>query len=144
MRSNLVFSKHATVFVAIVMLVQSCGSRPPLRVTASSRGVECDVQTLGEYPTNISRIELLNTFSGSLVWNLRATTEGVQVARFSLVTGENAAVPSEVVQGTFRILAPKSKSTFQLEEGVEYELRVWGAGKRPSIERFTLGGSVPG
>jgi hypothetical protein len=98
------------------------------------------MQTLGEYPTTISRIRLTHRGSGHVVWDLAASSGTPQIHTLDLRPGLNQSVIGGVASGTYEILVPRGGGPFQLEAGAEYAIEVWGApGSRSSHAVFTVG-----
>ena len=56
------------VFAIAVLLSAGCG--PPLRVSSNGDVATIDVQSLGEYPSDVSSVILTNEQNGTLVWHL--------------------------------------------------------------------------
>lgn len=114
------------VLVFVLLLTTAC-DRPPLRVHVSGRTVLVDVQTLGEYPTSVARLRLLDDQSRTVVWAIDSNGSAPRLARFSLQVGDNPVQPPDVMSGTYKVVAPAA-STFVLQAGRSYRIEVWGTG----------------
>lgn len=112
----------AIVAAAAAML--GCG-RPPLRVTARENKVVIDLQTLGEYPSNVARLRLTDVATQKVVWELVGIGEP-QIGRLELIVGENAAAASDVRHGRYDVVAPKGQTTFNLQPRRKYLIEAWG------------------
>lgn len=125
------------MFLTVVMLVTAalcgCSRKPPIRVNNTNGGVVVDVQSLGEYPTNVKKVRLTRANTGEVVWELNANEDQgrvPQLARFPLYVGPNQAQINDVLYGTYEVVAPKNRDAFSLQRGVQYELTVWGESGR--------------
>jgi hypothetical protein len=86
-----------------------------------------DVQFLGEYPSPVSRIRLMEVSTGSTVWEVIQVDEDVpEMRKVSLSVGANPALPETVESLGFRVVHPQSES-FQLEAGRRYKITFWGS-----------------
>jgi len=89
--------------------------RPPLRISKGVQGVHVDVQTLGEYPTDVAKVRLIDGSNGAVVWEVRS--DAAQLSTFDLNVGENSVGPSHVAWGTFEVVVPKRAGTFTIQRG---------------------------
>jgi hypothetical protein len=125
------------VAAAVVLLAAGLGVayyKPPLRIGPASGGVRIDVQTLGEYPTDVERVRLRDAATGRLLWDLRARAKGAQLSTFELHAGSNpAALPAR--WGGFDVVVPQGDATVRLESGRPYALEVWGTRLRITANR---------
>src|SRR5215212_9411483 len=94
----------SALMVVMAIALLRCG-RPPLRVTTESRSVVIDMQTLGEYPSDVTRVRLTDAASKRVVWEVKGRGES-QLGRVQLSVGENAAVIADVRHGSYDVLAP--------------------------------------
>jgi hypothetical protein len=118
-----------TILMLAAAALCGCSGKPPIRVSDTSGGVVVDVQSLGEYPTDVKKVRLSRANTGEVVWELNANeTQGrvPQLARFPLYVGPNQAQIKDVLYGTYVIVVPRNRDTFSLQRGVQYELTVWG------------------
>lgn len=121
-------SRCSWVVVVFALVVTSaCDGRPPLRLHVSVRTVLIDVQTLGEYPTSVARLRLLDDQNNTVVWEIASNGSAPQLARFSLGIGDNPVQLPDVCSGTYRVVAPDAP-TFVLQAGRTYRIDVWGTG----------------
>lgn len=123
-RTRVVLIVVAIAFMVIVALGVLLYHRPPLRVTVAADVVHVDVQTLGEYPTNVARVRLIDTTTGSVVWEVQSHGTA-QLSTFELTVGENNVAISHVAWGKFDVVTPE-RSTFTVERKHPYALEVWG------------------
>jgi hypothetical protein len=116
----------ATAVVASVFLVWIAVRRnaPPLRLVRAANEVTVDVQTLGEYPTTINRIRLLDA-NRSVVWEVVAQNRDAQLRMLVLKSGKNPSLV-EADHGAYRVVAPTGGDSFVLSHGTKYKLELWG------------------
>ena len=120
-------------------LLVSCSKKPPLVLTQKGGGLEVSVATLGEYPTSICRIDLLNRETGESVWELRAKGKVPQLWGFHLKPGLNPTEPEGILGGQYDVVVPARKEKFLLQKGSRYEISVWNKDCRRSEKAtFTL------
>ena len=112
------------LMVVMAFALLRCG-RPPLRVTMRPGAVVIDMQTLGEYPSDVARVRLTDVASNRVVWEVKGRDEP-QLGRVQLSVGENVAAISDVRHGSYDVLAPAGSGTFKLEAGKRYVVEVWG------------------
>jgi hypothetical protein len=128
---------RSTCLLAILLIASGCG-RPPLYIRESGPGITVDLQTLGEYQTTITRIQL--RASDQIVWEV-ASNGSRQIGTFTLHVGENPVRPSSILgvaDGDFHLVQPAGAVTFRLIPETTYILRVWGEGPRYTERSFTL------
>lgn len=100
---------------------------PPLRLEQSGSTVTAHVERLGEYYCPVGRIRIQELDSGKTVYESVATQRAPQIFNFKLVEGEN---PDRLVgedSDSYRVIEPRSGSSFTLRRGIRYRLTVWGA-----------------
>jgi hypothetical protein len=131
----------ATAVVALVLLVWIAVRRnaPPLRLVRAANEITVDVQTLGEYPTTVNRIRLLDA-NRSVVWEVVARSREAQLTLLVLRSGKNQAMV-EADHGAYRVVAPIGIDSFNLSPGTKYRLELWGGGGvfNRSSATFVLG-----
>ena len=110
--------------VGILTIVVLLHEQPPLRISSDNRGVHVDVQTLGEYPTDVAKVRLIDNANGAVVWEVRS--DSAQLSTFDLNTGENSVALSHVAWGNFEVVVPNRAKTFTIERRHLYTLEVWG------------------
>ena len=128
------------VTVGLAVLLASCEMiKPPLRVMHEKDGVVVDVQSLGEYPTNVTRIRITDTATGRTVWEVVPGSSGLQFNTILLRAGANKTDQPEFFRGTVKVITPNG-ATFTLEPQKRYEVMVWGSGtaRVPARAEFTL------
>lgn len=104
--------------------LNGCG-RPPLRVTTESQAVVIDMQTLGEYPSDVERLRLSDAATKHVVWEVKGRGES-QVGRMRLNVGENPVNVPDVRHGAYEVVTPATATSFTLEAGKRYVVEVWG------------------
>jgi hypothetical protein len=109
---------------AVAALALGCG-RPPLNVSTSARAVVIDMQTLGEYPTDVDRLRLTDATDKRVVWEVKGRDEP-QLGRVTLSIGENGVAVADVRHGAYDVLAPAAANTFKIEARKRYIVEVWG------------------
>lgn len=97
---------------------------PPLRIIHAPNTVTVDVATLGEYPTTIDRIRLLDS-GGTVVWEVSAKRGDAQIYRLILRPGNNPA-QLEADHGMYQVVTPKSADYFVLSADREYRIELRG------------------
>ena len=113
----------ATLLVLVLSWAALQIIAPPLRIHCNETGVIFDFQTLGEYPTTIKRVRLLDA-TGSVVWEIRAEKGTPQIHRIALNIGDNS-VFVDADSGTYRVIFPQSKDHFSVTKGQRYQIQVW-------------------
>jgi hypothetical protein len=116
----------AAVFVA------ACG-RPPLSVLQKGQTVVIDVQSLGEYPSDMERLRLTDA-DHRVVWEIKGR-DGPQINSVTLKIGENPAQLDDVSHGVYDVIVPRGQSTFTIEPGARYVVEVWGKDARQWTRR---------
>jgi hypothetical protein len=133
--------RSLVVLVAVILVatvgVVACYT-PPLRMTVSHRVARVDVQTLGEYPTDVERLRLIDASTGAVVWELRSRGARAQLATFELRAGTNSAMVQPVQWGKFDVVIPSDTKTFEIQTGKRYTLEVWGTGLSLTRRRTTF------
>jgi hypothetical protein len=126
----------------LVILGVACTGKPPLRIAKIPNGIGVDVQTLGEYPTTISRIRLSDAQSGQAIWEVHAARDsqpgGPQLSRFSLSAGPNPARIEAVMAGSYDVVVPPHSDRFVLQRHVRYKLTLWGSSGNTSRAIFQI------
>lgn len=97
-----------------------------------------NVETLGEYPTSISRIQLKDLEGDVVLWEVEASGGVPQIWGVHLSHGANSAILVGH-HGHYQTLIPRGSSTFVLYKDREYQISVWGVdGTRSASARFVL------
>lgn len=118
---------------------------PPLQIETQRDSVTIHLETLGEYPTSVSRLVLTEVRSGDTLWEVRKAPAGIpQLWRITFRAGSN---PTEVTSifgdGSLEVVEPKNAASFELEAGREYQLRIWSeSGRSSRTASFTLPSSA--
>lgn len=111
----------------------ACG-RPPLRVSQQGQSIVIDMQSLGEYPSDVARVRVIDASRNQVVWEVKGRDEP-QVGRVQLKVGENPVRIGDVRHGTYEVITPAGKSTFTLAPGARYVVEVWGSDSNPRTKR---------
>jgi hypothetical protein len=124
----------------LALLFSSFGClKPPLALKREGHGIEVNVSTLGEYPSSISRIQLRDLQTESIVWEVRAKGKVPQIWKVSLAPGLNSSTLASVLNGHYDVVVPRSSISFRLYRGRPYEISIWNeAGSRKQEARFVL------
>ena len=113
-------------FGTTVLLLAGCG--PPLHVTSNGDVATIDVQSLGEYPSDVSSVMVTNEQSGTLLWHLVSDrTDRFQIDTLTLRVGANSSRPS-VSWGNVRSQVPAGQDFFVIDPGVRYRVHVCAPG----------------
>jgi hypothetical protein len=118
---------------AIAISLFAC-SRPPLQVRQEGPSVVIDLQSLGEYPSDVAGVRLIETSRKEVIWEVRGR-DRAQVGRIRLTVGENPTLPVDVRHGTYEVIAPAGKQTFTLAPGTRYLVEVWASETKPEAKR---------
>jgi hypothetical protein len=111
-------------FALAAVIIASC-SRPPLMISRNEKSIVIDMQTLGEYPSNVKRIRLTDMGKNEVVWEINGRDD-LQIGKIALLRGENSIHVKDVSHGTYDVIAPVEHDTFQLLSGMRYRIEVWG------------------
>jgi hypothetical protein len=112
--------------------------RPFIAVRHQNAAVVIDVQTLGEYPTTISRIRLVEVSSGKVVFEVIRKTGTPQLTSFSLSAGDNSIDIIDPKYWDYKVATPSTGKTFALRPKDDYELAMWGTGWLPYRVKFRV------
>jgi hypothetical protein len=126
--------RKAIIAFAILALIAMTArfNRPAIRLEHAGASVVVHVETLGEYPTTIRRVQIKEISTGKVVYELLAENGAPQIYNFKLVPGENSTHLADPEPGSYRIDEPNGQNSFLLEPGVRYRLKIWGNGWLPS------------
>jgi hypothetical protein len=118
---------------AVMTALVACG-RPPLRVSQQGQSIVIDMQSLGEYPSDVARVRVIDASRNEIVWEVKGRDDA-QVGRVQLKVGENPVQISDVRHGAYEVIAPAGKSTFTLAPGARYVVEAWGTDSKPRTKR---------
>jgi hypothetical protein len=95
---------------------------PSVYAGRTAQGVTVHFETLGEYPSDIDRIEVVQQESGQIVWRATSQGEMFQLDRFQLMPGPNISRlnPSH---GRVQTEIP-AHGSFTLQRGIAYRASV--------------------
>jgi len=99
------------------MFVQDMRIRPQ-----PDGSVVVDVQFLGEYFANATRIRITEVSSGTTVFDVRASGEFFPIWKFGLKAGNNRL---DLDRNRTIIEIPNTGDAFDLDENTEYQATVW-------------------
>jgi hypothetical protein len=128
-RMKILKSVVIAIGIAILLLFGWVALRrnaPPLRMIQAANQVTIDVQTLGEYPTTVNRIRLLD-MNRSVVWEIAAQGRAAQIRQLALRAGNNQS-QVEAEYGAYRVVTPRSEDHFTLSRSMRYTIELWGSG----------------
>lgn len=132
--------RQARIILALLATawISSC-SQPPLRLEKAGDTLHVRLETLGEYPTTILRMRLLDRDADQAIWETAAKQGGAQLWRFDLKLGINSAnLNSQIISESFNVVIPTNASTFEIFATRNYTLTVWGTSSRPRSASFSF------
>lgn len=101
-------------------------SRPPLHVVQEGASTVIDMQTLGEYPSDIVGMRIIDVSRMAVVWQIRGR-DVPQIGRVKLTVGDNPTLPADVRHGTYEVTTPAGKETFTIAPNTQYVVEVWSS-----------------
>ena len=113
------------LLLGIAISVIGC-NRPPLRVVQEGVFTIIDMQTLGEYPSDVIGMRIIDVSRSAVVWEVRGR-DVPQIGLVKLTVGENPTVPADVRHGTYEVVTPAGKETFTIAPGTHYVVEVWSS-----------------
>ena len=113
------------VFVLLGGWIAVRWDAPPLRLRMSASEVVVDVQTLGEYPTTITRVCLSDLSQSRVVWEIVTKHGTPQIHEFSLKPNDNPTM-LDAQYGDYRVVVPIGAGHVALRRGVKYRIELWG------------------
>lgn len=119
--------RFASIIIILVLVIPIVGCGPPLRVRVMDEKAVVDVQTLGEYPTTITRVRIAEREGGRTIWEIKAKWGTPQIHTLSLAAGANSVDLAEPGAGGYEIVIPRKDPTFSLQRGTDYVVDVWGS-----------------
>ena len=117
----------ATGVAALILLSMCEVFRQPLEIERAPHGVIVRCEALGEYASNIQRIEVGESSTASIIWRVEAKKSSFQLHNFALVAGSNRSVLLGDTET--RTTVPRS-SQFVLMPGTKYWVEVCPPGFR--------------
>lgn len=109
-------------------LLLGTGCAVPLEVRVKGESAIVDVQSLGEYPSDVGSVALVDLRSGHLIWHLVPDrADRFQMHTFELHAGKNETQRT-VSWGVARTQVPANLKEFRLETGVPYRVQVCAPG----------------
>src|SRR5580704_1897708 len=109
----------------MLLCAQGCSSRPPVKVAMSGDTAKVSVETLGEYPTTITRARLRDESMHSVVWEVEANHGAPQIHWFVLKSGINSASGLQPIAGSYKIVTPQKSESFELLPNRPHQLDLW-------------------
>lgn len=119
----------------MVLFLSGCG-RPPLRISQQRDVIVLDMQSLGEYPTDVTRVRLTDAATQRVVWEVVGSNDP-QLGRIELRAGANPVTIEDVRHGTYRATVPAGP-VFTLARGRSYVVEVWGRRRWPARATLTI------
>jgi hypothetical protein len=118
---TLVFCLFRLLVIAVVF-----PQHPALKIEQSGNSAIVHFETLAEYPSDVSRIKIVDDSSGLPIFEIRANGKRFQARKFKLSQGVNSTKLVTVTWGSYRVVTPTSDDHFQIKSGVQYSVWIWG------------------
>ena len=136
--TNRLHGLSSLLVASVVLLVVSCNwFAPPLKVYQSDdKVVVLDLQSLGEYPSRISEVEIRSVATGESVWKATAK-EKSQLRKIILKAGEEPKLVGPGTRG-FDVDVSTSRLTGAMTSGEAYVVRVVAFSGRSRESRFEM------
>ena len=106
-------------FVAVAVWWQT----PELHVDTGSRPAQAHMELMGEYPSDIRRIEIVRDDTSAPVWKIVAVGDLFQIHAVPLVVGDNP-VDVHLFSGQARPAIPAAGRSFRLEAATAYRITI--------------------
>jgi hypothetical protein len=121
--------KYLVIAVALpltlVVLALAYFVTPSVFAVRSAQGVTVHCEVLGDYPSSIERIEIIEERNRRMVWRVKARGKMFQLHKFDLVPGLNAG-NIQPFWGHFQTEIP-AQGSFELKPGIKYRASVCSA-----------------
>jgi hypothetical protein len=116
------FAIVVAVLAMLILATLAYLFTPSVNAVQTAQGVTVHFETLGEYPSNVRQIEVVEQGSGRIVWRVRAHGAMFQLHRVQLVPGFNMGTlqPS---WGSVQTEIP-AHGSFELQRGTAYRASV--------------------
>lgn len=128
--ARIVLSISLAVGVGCVLLfaiaLLTASHAPRARLEHRQDAVIVHAEFLGEYPTTVLHIRLMDPSTREVLFEVAAEKGTPQIHSFPLIAGENRVDVLEPSSGNYELLAPRNKSTFNLNRKTPYRLSTWG------------------
>jgi hypothetical protein len=108
----------------VLLCMLGCG-RPPAKLVISGDTARVSVETLGEYPTTITRARLQDESNHTVVWEVETGSGTPQIHQVVLKGGLNSASGLDPETGSYKIVVPQGSETFELQSSRPYKLELW-------------------
>jgi hypothetical protein len=108
------------VMAAVLYLVT-----PSVYTVRSAHRLTVHCEVLGDYPSDVARIEIVEQKSSRIVWRIKAQGDMFQLHKFDVVSGPNAG-GVQPFWGRFQTEIP-TQGSFELKPGVAYRASVCSA-----------------
>lgn len=131
---------RSLMFLMTMTVTGGCKLAPSLRVDSKGSSIVVDVQSFGEYGTEIRRIRLTDRTEDRVIWEVVAQKQiHPSLHTFTLSVGAN---PTKEWRDGYDLVVPRDGDSFFLEKAREYLIEVWsGEGKwTRSYESFQTSG----
>ena len=123
-RSAAKFAFVSIALIAFIWVAWFIIETPPLTVTATQSEAVIDAQTLGEYPTAVSRLTISSQEDGTVL-DIRSPRGRIALTTFVLRSGHNDLKQIVVDSGPHKSEYSSQQSAFTLRRGVRYRIRIW-------------------
>ena len=124
--------------LAMAMPLLGC-TRPPLDVRQEGAVTVIDLQLLGEYPSDVAGVRLIEASRKQVVWELKGRNDP-QLGRITLTVGENSTQPTDVRHGAYDVMTPAGMPTFSVAPDTRYVVEAWTNAKAKCTAEFTTPG----
>ena len=133
------------VLVIVVLLVAGVWflRRPHLTIKYVAGNATVHVETLGEYPTSIRRIQIEDSDSGNVVLDLKEENGTAQIRNFTIVAGKNPVGFVHPALGSYRVIRPIDSPAFFIQTGRTYRLTIWRDPLLPAHAILTIRQASP-
>lgn len=121
------FRRKVCITLAGICLIFSIGcSGPSMKISLHGDNAVIDVQTLGEYPTTVSKAKLSNKTTRQTIWEIETDSATPQIHQIVFRLGANPARMVYPTAGSYRVVIPASQASFRIEPNTEYIIQIWG------------------
>lgn len=120
--------------IGILLSVLAC-SRPPLHVVQDGSSIVIDLQSLGEYPSDVAGIRLIEHSRKEVVWEVNGRNSP-RLGRIKLRVGKNSVLPSDIRHGQYEVVTPSGEQTFTIAPATRYVVEVWRSDASPHEKRI--------
>lgn len=123
-----VTKRSLKLFVLLCAAAALLGCSPPMDISIEGRSIVIDLQSLGEYPSDVAGLRLIEADSKEVIWELKES-EHAQLGRIELKLGENPLQPIDVRHGSYDVVTPTGATSFTLVPKTRYVAEAWSGQK---------------